>query len=150
MKIKLYHGTSSEKVQSIQESGFLDCPYLTSSLEQAEYYAECVAEEDDSSMQILIVEVDTEHLRADRPSFNEPLSYILNEHNMSEEEWHEAIENDEIPYPAPDDWKTSLQYAFSVKSSQTIPIHDIVFDQEANTPVDDYYTIIAKQSKLKP
>ena len=150
MKIKLYHGTSSNKLQSIKESGFLDSPYLTSSLEQADYYAECVAEEDDSDMQILIVEIDTDHLRADRPSYDEPLSYILNEHGMSEEEWHEAIENDEIPYPAPNDWETSLQYVFSVKATQAIALKDIIFEQDSDMIVDDYQSVMAKKTKIKP
>jgi hypothetical protein len=154
MKIKLYHGTSEKNYDLIKKQGFLNPGYLTSDDEQANYYAECVAEEDGSAEVILTVEVDTDSLRADTASYNEPLSYILKHNEISEDDWHEAIENGEIKYPSDDQWHISLECVKCVKNTGNIPLKDITYDGSLNT--DDENIIIkaiknefTKSSKLK-
>lgn len=128
MKIKLYHGTSEKKYQLIKKQGFLNPGYLTSDDEQAGYYAECVAEDDGSNEVILTVEVDTDTLKSDISSYNEPLSYVLKHNDISEEDWHEQIENGEIKYPSDKDWHISLEYVKCVKNSTNIHFKNVTYD----------------------
>ena len=108
MKIRLYHGTSDAGLIELLKSD-RDRLYLTADSDQAAYYAECAAESDDSGERILVIEVDTANLRADQSSFNEPLTMARAHHGISsEDEWHARIASGTLPYPALDDWKTSL------------------------------------------
>lgn len=154
MKIKLYHGTSEKNYDLIKKQGFLNPGYLTSDDQQASYYAECVAEEDGSGEVILTVEVDTSSLRADTASYNEPLSYILKENWLSEDDWHEAIESGEIKYPSEDEWHISLDCVKCVKHTIKIPLKDITYD--GSLSIEDEKNItqaieaeLHKKSKLK-
>lgn len=136
MNIKLYHGTSSKCLEDIIKNG-TSTLYLTLSLAQAEYYAECASEEDETEQVVCIVEVPIDILKADLPSFNEPLSYILKHNDIeSEDDWHDMIENGEIPYPQQSDWKTSLKFTQSVvaigkiKPEQIISIDQVLSGEE--------------------
>ena len=139
MIIKLYHGTSEENYSKIMASGFLDPIYLTSNDEQAQYYAEVCSDDDESSPVILTVEVDTAFLMADTSSFDEPLSYTLQFHGLSEKDWHEAITSGEIEYPDKDRWDISLETTQTVKTTQAIDIKNIQYDGSLND--DDYKNI---------
>jgi hypothetical protein len=137
MKIKLYHGTSSHCLNEIKEKGMPDGAYLTSDDEQAQYYAEVVSEENNAVPVILVIEVDTDNLWADRPSFDEPLHFTIDEHANSEDDWHEMIENDEIPYPKQRDWQISLEYVKSVYHPQAIALEHINFNEDASLNQED-------------
>ncbi len=148
MKIKLYHGTSENKYSLIKKQGFLNPGYLTSDDEQANYYAECVAEEDGSAEVILTVKVDTDSLKADTASYNEPLSYILKANDLSEDDWHEAIENGEIKYPNNDDWHISLECVKCVKNTGNILLENITYDGSlSNDDEDNVYKAIQAEYK---
>lgn len=138
MKIKLYHGTSTQHFEKIKALGCLNQAYLTSCSEQANYYAEQAAEEDGSLPKILVINIHTSSLLADVPSFDEPLTYILDEHHIDKEEWHEAIEDERIPYPKKNDWKTSLKYVFSVKTKSSVNLLDI---EEGDLTEEDHKLI---------
>jgi hypothetical protein len=137
MKIKLYHGTSSHCLDDIKEHGMPQGAYLTSDDNQAQYYAEVVSEEHEGKPVILVIEVDTGQLWADRPSFNEPLHFIIDEHADSEDDWHEMIENDEIPYPQQRDWQISLDYVKSVYHPEAITAENIFFDENVRLNQQD-------------
>lgn len=137
MKIKLYHGTSSHCLDEIKQNGMPNGAYLTSDDEQAQYYAEVVAEENAGEAVILVIEVDTTHLWADRPSFDEPLHFTIDEYADSEDDWHEMIENDEIPYPQQRDWQISLEYVKSVYHPQAIALENINFNENASLNQED-------------
>lgn len=139
MIIKLYHGTSEENYQKIIDSGVLEPAYLTSNDEQAQYYAEVCSDDDESSPVILTVEVDTAFLMADTASFDEPLSYILSFHGLSEKQWHKAISSGEIEYPGKDRWDISLETTQNVKTTQVIDVKNIQYDASLND--DDYKNI---------
>ena len=109
MKLKFYHGTSAKNAKLLIKNGASKL-YLTLDDEQAQYYAEVASDEDGSKPTILIVEVEDNILYADLPSFNEPLSYVLEINNLSEKDWFESIKSGEIIYPSVRDWKTSLKY----------------------------------------
>lgn len=128
MLIKLYHGTSENNYNNMLKSGSIAPCYLTSNDEQAQYYAEVCSEDDSSSPVILTVEVDTMVLRADTASFDEPLSYILNTHGLSEEDWHKSINSGEIEYPSKERWDISLEMTQTVKTTQSIDIKNIHYD----------------------
>ncbi len=127
MVIRLYHGTSSANAKSIILNGATKL-YLTIDDEQADYYAKIASEEDGSEPVILVVSVTEEQLCADLPSFNEPLSYILNNHNVNEDEWFEKIKNGGIIYPKIKDWKTSLKYTKTVLAIGKISPSQITLD----------------------
>lgn len=155
MKIKLYHGTSEKNYQLIKEQGFLNPGYLTSNEDQANYYAECVAEEDDSSEVILTVEVETTTLRADTASYNEPLSYILKRNKLKEDEWHESISKGEIIYPSEEEWHISLEKVQCVKNIEKISLEYITYDgclshQDENDIFQAIKIAYLKPTKLKP
>ncbi len=140
MLIKLFHGTSTACIDNIKKEGLSKSTYLTSDDEQAQYYAECAAEEDGSKPHLLVVLINTDNLEADLPSFNEPLTFALSKNGLTEEEWHAAIEQDEIPYPELSDWRTSLQITESVYHRLPIPAKDIFFE-DADLDVEDYRKI---------
>lgn len=137
MKIKLYHGTSSHCIEEIKQHGMPNGAYLTSDDEQAQYYAQVVSEEHEGSPVILIIEVDTNELWADRPSFDEPLYFTIDEHADSEDDWHEMIENDEIPYPQQRDWQISLEYVNSVYHPVAIAVDNIFFENNLSLNQSD-------------
>lgn len=153
MLVKLYHGTSEKSLVQLLENG-AEKIYLTSDSDQAEYYAECASEEDGSIPKIVVIEVEESLLKADLPSFDEPLSYILGYHDFNaEDDWHEAIEEGEIPYPEFDDWKTSLKYAKTVLALGKI-LPDQILGEEADLTDEDFELIesliSSKKSKCKP
>lgn len=90
MKITLYHGTSSKHLDSILKNG-LKTPYLTSSIDLANYYAEIETEDTQYNEIVLEVIVDTEFLRIDENSMSEPVSYDEYDteevEEMVQEEW---------------------------------------------------------------
>lgn len=71
--IKLYHGTSSCKLEAIHSEGLIN-PFLTSSLDLAMYYAETATDEDEGDYLILQVEVEEKNLRYDGNAMDEPVS----------------------------------------------------------------------------
>lgn len=150
MKIKLYHGTSEKKYKIIKKQGFLNPGYLTSDDEQASYYAECVAEDDGSNEVILTVEVDTDTLKADTASYNEPLSYVLKQNDISEDDWHEKIENGEIEYPSDKDWHVSLEFVKCVRNTEDIPLENITYDGSLSLEDEQAITKAIKLKYLKP
>ena len=127
MKIKLYHGTSQDNADKILEAGFMNGGYLTSNRQQASYYSECASEEDGSEAKVIVVEVDTDNLKADLPSFDEPLTFILDAHGLNETGWHRAIENGQIHLSDADDWQNSLTYVYSALHPNQILVEQIDF-----------------------
>lgn len=117
-ELTLYHGTAASRFDAIQREGLTN-PYLTKSYEVAEYYGEAQAEEDGTEIPIvLMVRVpDTANLRVDRPSFAEPLTFSMHDHDIwSEDEWHEALESGALRSPADEnDWEASLETVGSVR-----------------------------------
>jgi len=75
-------------------------------------------------------------LFADTPSFDEPLTYILNYNNLNESEWHEAINSGEIKYPSIKDWKTSLKYTKNVIAIGNIKPEQILGEDASLTEED--------------
>lgn len=153
MKIKLYHGTCECNLKKLVSSNNAKL-YLTLDDEQAIYYAQCCAEEKSSPAKIITVEVETDYLFADLPSFNEPLSYILNYHGMTEDEWHAAIENGDIPYPSIEDWKSSIKYTKTALYKGPISSNMLNISQNACLILDDLHriqcAIIHKKTNSKP
>lgn len=149
MKIKLYHGTSEKKYKIIKKQGFLNPGYLTSDDEQASYYAECVAEDDGSNEVILTVEVDTDTLKADTASYNEPLSYVLKQNDTSEYDWHEQIKNGEIKYPSDKDWHVSLEFVKCVRNTDNIYLKNITYDGSLCSEDEQAMTKAIKLEYLK-
>ncbi len=152
MYIKLYHGTSKVKIDEMLKNGTKKI-YLTSDSDQAEYYAECAAEDDESESVIAVVEVDINMLKADLPSFDEPLTFILEFNDLSEDEWHEAIECGDIPYPKINDWQTSLKYAQTALEIGDIKPSQILIG-EADLSEEDLlnieFAINKEKKKVKP
>lgn len=133
----LLHGTTEAAWVRIQESGAMTRPYLTCRDDVAAYYSECAVDEEPTYQGqanagiLLAVRVPTALLRADLPAFDEPLDLYRDDHADSEDEWHELIENEEIPYPEREDWLTSLQYTGCVASAGDVPLANIeVFDPQ--------------------
>lgn len=60
---------------------------------------------------------------------------------MDEDEWHEAIENDEIPYPDIEDWRTSLSLVKSVRTLNRIYADQIDFSGDAWLSQEDEQNI---------
>ncbi|MFK4135880.1 hypothetical protein ACI2KR_26895 [Pseudomonas luteola] len=109
--IALFHGTSQKCYEAILAEGKMKArTYLTLSDKVADYYADCQAEDDESVPVVLLIKVSVKHLRADYPSFREPLSFIKEGHGVdSDEEWHDALFLD-IAYPETEfDYLTSLE-----------------------------------------
>lgn len=146
MNLKLYHGTSQINYEKIKATGFLEPCYLTSDDGQANYYAECASEEDGSNQVILVVEVNVNNLKADTNSYNEPLTHILELYDMSEEIWHESIENGYITYPKPEQWQISLDTAKSAQTKERIDFKYIFYDASLT---DKDENLISQAIKMK-
>ena len=73
MRIRLYHGTTENKLDKIRKNG-LNTPYLTNKKALAKYYANETSEKDNSKAVILEVYVDENNLVIDKNSLNEPVS----------------------------------------------------------------------------
>jgi hypothetical protein len=70
----LYHGTSIKKCKKIKKSGFLKNPYLTDDIRVAQYYAETMADEDDSLPIIFeITDADESCFLFDSAAMDEPV-----------------------------------------------------------------------------
>ena len=99
----LYHLTSSKNMKNILKEG-LKNPYLTDSLEIAEYYAECSCHELGGNIVILKVEFDEENLRYDGAAMDEPVKVGENKRNeqwrLAEEEHPEWVNNGYIVIPS--------------------------------------------------
>ncbi len=109
------HGTCACCADKIVKEGMNEYSYLTTSETVADYYAEVTREECDCEDEVILaVEVHESELLADTNSFDEPLTFVWNEHADSESDWHDMIESGEIPYPEKEDYKTSLEYVGSV------------------------------------
>lgn len=126
----LMHGTCAccaEKI--INGSGLKERSCLTSNIEIADYYAEVAREDCDCEGEVILsVIVDESELMADTNSFDEPLTIFRNNYAISDSDWSEMIESEEIPYPESSDYITSLEYVESVVhkgaiSSSQISIH---------------------------
>lgn len=109
--MRFYHGTCQSNADQILSEG-LQPGYLTLCLEQAEYYADCAAEEHDCMPMVLIVDAPESSLKADMRSLEEPLTFTLNRLDLSEDDFHEALGED--GWPEPDDWKHSLALSLCV------------------------------------
>lgn len=72
--ITLYHGTSDINWKGIKNQG-LRHPYLTNSLDLAEYYAEVTVEEVGGKPIVLAVKVDPSFLRYDGNAMEEPVAF---------------------------------------------------------------------------
>lgn len=114
--LTLMHGTSTAHLSAIQQRG-LEYPYLTNNPEVAEYYAQAAVDADGGSPAVLRVRVpDTAELRADIPSFQEPLHFVYKKYARDEKEWYQALnDGTTITWPENDaDWQTSLRVVGSV------------------------------------
>ena len=103
--ITLFHGTTKKIAETIIKEGLKANSYLTSREDVAEYYAE-VAMEDavdkgdaDADCVILSVIVKQNDLRVDYCAYEEPLTYYRNDFTKCDSEWHEGVNNGDIPYP---------------------------------------------------
>jgi len=133
--MKLFHGTSDAILGKIAKKGLKGRTSLTDSEELAEYYAEEAVAELGGSEIILSVEVDENNLRVDWPAYDEPLTFYRDEYACDDEEWHEMIEEGEIPYPNNDkDWATALEATWSVKHEGAIPASSISME---GAPISD-------------
>lgn len=129
--MKLFHGTSASNARAILESGELRSPYLTSCEEQADYYAECAADETEDAAVIFELEVPDNLLEVDFNAYAEPLTYFRNQWASSEEEWHEKIDCGEIPYPDHHrDIGTALKVTRSLKTSVNISLEHLLNREE--------------------
>jgi len=133
--LRMYHGTTSKNLDKLIKTGS-EKLYLTMDEDQAQYYAECASEDDESEPKIIVVEICESMLFADTPSFDEPLTYILNYNNSNESEWHEAINSGEIKYPSIKDWKTSLKYTKNVIAIGNIKPEQILGEDASLTEED--------------
>jgi hypothetical protein len=70
--VLLLHGTATVHLQSIAAKG-LNAPYLTSSVETADYYAECCAEQGNGEPVVLAVRARCVHLAVDVQALEEPV-----------------------------------------------------------------------------
>lgn len=108
-----YHGTDNLSQNDIFSKG-LNPSFLTTSLEQASYYAETTADINESEPIILEINISSEDhiLVTDFRSIEEPLTFIINKHNFrNDEDFHNAFsdETNEIFFhPDKKDWETSL------------------------------------------
>jgi 2'-5' RNA ligase len=129
--LHLFHGTSSIHLDEAQTTG-LRKPFLVDDPEIAMYYAQEEAERAGGRPMVLRVTVeDTSKLRADFPSFEEPLTFVYKKYALSEDEWHERLNNPQsgIHWPANQkDWQTSLKVVGSVRYDGTIQPGSISFD----------------------
>lgn len=87
--MKLYHGTSSINLSKIKNEGLLS-PFLTDSIDIAEYYAECSCDELGGDLVILEVDVDSKFLRYDGASMDEP---VMANESRRDEQWNLALES---------------------------------------------------------
>lgn len=69
----LFHGTSDQHLDAIQEEGLEPGACLTDRLDIAEYYADEAAEETGGEPVVLHVEVNETHLHADVAAIEEPV-----------------------------------------------------------------------------
>lgn len=116
----LYHGTNSDSVGDVVRSGRLRSPYLTSSMELAEYYAEVSMEEAESDdydiLAVLVpLELAERHLKADMAAHSEPISYGYPEGFDSESDFHDALDSGDLSWPSENDFATSLFNTQSVR-----------------------------------
>lgn len=119
--LTLYHGTCKKSAESILKYGFYEFSCLTDNLEVAEYYAECASEESGFESIVLKIDVSTDNLEVDYNAYDEPLTYYRNEYATSDSDWHDMIENDEIPYPTDqNDYQTALDVTWSVRNKRKI------------------------------
>lgn len=125
--MKLYHGTSASNARIILSEGVLRQPYLTSCEDQASYYAECAADENEEAQVIIELDVPAGLLSADFNAYAEPLTYFRDKWATSEKEWHTKIESGEIPYPAsPGDITTAIQVTGSLLATADISVEFIL------------------------
>ncbi|WP_063664363.1 hypothetical protein [Aliivibrio fischeri] len=115
--VSLYHGTSSTHSPNILKNGLRDNSYLTNNLSIAEYYAECACDEESMSYDeavILEVNIDKKSLSVDFASFEEPLSIYRNNFARTDRDWHQMIEDGDIPYPKSSNLSVDVQIALQV------------------------------------
>jgi hypothetical protein len=114
--IILKHGTCACNLEKIKQNGLKARSYLTDDEPLAFYYAECAADECDCGDYDLVdVEVESEQLRVDFNSYEEPLSYFRNAYTTSDSEWFQMINDGTVPYPDSEyDYNTSIAVVRSV------------------------------------
>lgn len=112
--LNFYHGTTEAQARNIREKGFIK-GYLTDCSEQAEYYAQEAAYEAlekgvRTEPVVLVIAVNSAYLYVDTPSIEEPLTMVLEKHNLrSEDDFFDALEQDPFGWPeTPDDWQRGL------------------------------------------
>lgn len=126
--LELLHGTSTDRLASIQEQG-LNSPFLTDDVEIAQYYAEEAAEDHSGMPVILRVLVrDLSKLRYDGAAMDEPvlrdeeeIQEALNEVADDHPEW---VKGDLIIVPKTA-WQVSLVIVSSVLYEGQIGAADI-------------------------
>ena len=140
----LLHGTCTVHLPLIQQRG-LEYPYLTNNPQVAKYYAESAADEDGGSPIIIRVQIsNTNELRADFPSFEEPLSFVYKKYANDEKEWYKALSSGKsISWPKDDaDWQTSLRVVGSVIYNGTIEPGNIQLTEHIEDGDDDRVAIV--------
>lgn len=126
--LRLMHGTSSKALEQMRADGAMKSPiFLSDHDETANYYAECASEEDDSDPVVIIIEVNSDLLVRDDPSFAEPLSFIKSLHGIkSDADWMAAFVSGDLSYPKGEyDFTTSLQVVRSVMCLAELPVSAI-------------------------
>lgn len=123
--MRLLHATSSAHLASIRKDGLRN-PCLSTCEDCLAYYAEEAVEEAGGEPVIVEIEISPSmkaNLRADYPSFEEPLTWIWKAWADSEEEFHEMLSGtSEISWPEDDhDWRTSLRVVRAVRYAGSIP-----------------------------
>lgn len=128
--ISLMHGTCSCRIGKIRQEGLKPPAYLTDDEDIALYYAECASDECNcGDYGYVVVEVETNKLRADYHSYEEPLSYFRDKYTRSDSDWYEMVSSGEIPSPKNElDYQTSLDTVNSVVHTSLISPEQIRYD----------------------
>lgn len=140
-----YHGTTKKNAFGLMRDG-LSSGYLTQCESQASYYAgeACEAAKESGSLNeepaILVIKVPVSHLQADSRSVDEPLTFVLDKHGLSEDDFFEALENDGFGWPeGPSDWQRSLFLVDSVRFQGDGTCRgEVVYDLQNPVGFDDF------------
>jgi hypothetical protein len=116
--MRLYHATSAINIEAVMTDGLRKGAYLTNSPEQAEYYAETIADEGQTPVIIelelsdLLSAVGDDHIFPDHASIAEPITSTL---ELTEDEVHEAWSE------AEGTWRDSLEIVSCIRVEASIP-----------------------------
>ena len=124
-----YHGTDSVSAQKILQKGFNARGCLTTDIDLAWHFAECRIEElkendellEDTDEIVIKVEVENIDLVVDYPAYEEPITIYRNNFCNNESDWHQGIEDGDIPYPLNEtDVETALSVTTCVRAKVLI------------------------------